>query len=101
MTDGTVMVIEFISGFELFNTRPYHNYETWGQGYRVSGLGIKIEREDLDDAIAAWSAAVIAKRKGEAVNSWELLKSNELGCKLLEDWITDPDQPSWKDGLSK
>jgi hypothetical protein len=58
MTEGTVVTVEFISGFELFNTRPYHNYETWSQGYRVKGLGVDVEREDLDDAIQAWAAQV-------------------------------------------
>lgn len=58
MTDGVVVRIELISGFELFNTRPYHNYETWGQGYRVTGCGQTAMREDLDDAIADWSAKV-------------------------------------------
>jgi hypothetical protein len=26
--DGTLLTIKFVSGFEKFNTRPYHNYET-------------------------------------------------------------------------
>jgi hypothetical protein len=56
--DGTLVKIAFISGFEKFNTRPYHNYETWGDGYRVEGRGVAVEREDLDEAIAAWSLAV-------------------------------------------
>lgn len=56
--DGTLVKINFISGFEKFNTRPYHNYETWGDGYRVEGRGISVEKEDLDEAIAAWSLAV-------------------------------------------
>jgi len=51
---GTLLTIELIHGFELFNTRPYHNYETWSKGYRVSGYGITIESEDLDDAIREW-----------------------------------------------
>ena len=58
MTDGVVVTIEFISGFELFNTRPYHNYETWSQGYRVTGKGVTVELEDLDDAIEAWACKV-------------------------------------------
>lgn len=48
------LTIEYISGFEIFNTRPYHNYEDWGQGYRVTGNGLVVEREDLDDAVRAW-----------------------------------------------
>lgn len=66
MTGGVVMTIEFISGFELFNTRPYHNYETWSQGYRVTGKGVTVEREDLDDAVVAWAAAVDDRHRAEA-----------------------------------
>jgi len=52
MRDETLVTIEFISGFELFNTRPYHNYETWSNGYRITDVnGIKIQAEDLDDAV--------------------------------------------------
>lgn len=63
MEDGVVMTIEFLSGFELFNTRPYHNYETWSQGYQVTGRGVKVRAEDLDDAINKWAAAVEAARE--------------------------------------
>ena len=49
--DGVHLTIEFFSGFEKFNTRPYHNYDTWSDGYRVSDGKIKVEAEDLDDAI--------------------------------------------------
>jgi hypothetical protein len=65
MEDGIVLTIEFLSGFELFNTRPYHNYETWGQGYRVTGRGVVVQREDLDDAITEWARLVEKKRAGE------------------------------------
>ena len=58
MSVGTILSIDFISGFELFNTRPYHNYETWSQGWRVTRHPrnegeptITVEREDLDDAL--------------------------------------------------
>lgn len=60
MDEGTLLTIEFVAGFEKFNTRPYHNYETWGQGYRISGKGITLEREDLDDALKDWAAKVEA-----------------------------------------
>lgn len=45
--------IELLNGFELFNTRPYHNYETWSDGYRATDKvsGMVFEAEDLDDAI--------------------------------------------------
>ena len=32
--------IEYFGGFEYFNTRPYHNYEGWGHGFRVTINGI-------------------------------------------------------------
>lgn len=54
MDDGTNLTIEYFSGFELFNTRAYHNYETWSAGYRVTGKDIIVESEDLDDAVAKW-----------------------------------------------
>ncbi len=53
-TKTVLATIEVIGGFELFNTRPYHNYETWGQGYRITAQGITVESEYLDDAIALW-----------------------------------------------
>lgn len=37
MYEGVQVRIEKIVGFELFNTRSYHNYETWSDGYRVVG----------------------------------------------------------------
>ena len=61
MEVGVIMTIEFISGFELFNTRPYHNYETWSQGYRVTGRGVVVQSEDLDDAVTAWAGKVRAQ----------------------------------------
>jgi len=52
-TPSVRVTIELLNGFELFNTRPYHNYETWSDGYRVTDKisGISCESEDLDDAI--------------------------------------------------
>ena len=60
MNDGVhaTITIELYSGFELFNDRPYHNYETWSDGYRVvyqdeDGRRLEIHEEDLDDALNA------------------------------------------------
>ena len=68
MTNGTEVnvVIKMQVGFELYNTRPYHNYETWSDGYVVEdGAGNYLaSREDLDDAIHAAIAAV-EKRRAE------------------------------------
>lgn len=47
----TQVTVEKICGFELFNTRPYHNYETWSDGWRVSKDDVVVEAEDLDDAV--------------------------------------------------
>lgn len=51
--EGKHCVIEMHSGFELFNNRPYHNYETWGTGYHISTPDgeVSVWKEDLDDAI--------------------------------------------------
>ena len=54
MFDGTLLTIRMIMGFELFNTRPYHNYENWSTGYVVEGQGIIAKAEDLDDAVRFW-----------------------------------------------
>ena len=55
--------IEVIGGFELFNTYAYHNYETWGQGYRISSQSITVESEYLDDAIELWNIKKSQKGK--------------------------------------
>lgn len=55
MDNGVHLTIEFFSGFEIFNSRPYHNYETWSDGYRLKDdQGYTAQGEDLDDAIAQW-----------------------------------------------
>jgi hypothetical protein len=68
MNDKTepVIKIELINGFELFNTRPYHNYETWSNGYRVTDIktGLMFEAEDLDDAIRGFIDK-IKKQRGK------------------------------------
>lgn len=71
MDDGTFLKIEYIYGFEKFNTRPYHNYETWAGGYRVTDdrFGFFIEREDLDDAIKTWAKRVEDIRNERAIQS--------------------------------
>lgn len=64
---GTRVIIELFSGFELFNTRPYHNYETFSSGYRVKlpDGTLTVEREDLDDAVREFCLK-IAERKEAA-----------------------------------
>lgn len=68
MDDGVHVTIEYFTRFELFNTRPYHNYETWSGGYRVKGLGFTAEAEDLDDAVKIW-ANKVKNGENDASNS--------------------------------
>ena len=50
------ITIQKRTGFEQFNTRPYHNYENWSDGYYIKYEDDKCEiharGEDFDDAIA-------------------------------------------------
>lgn len=52
MRSSVDVTITKITGFELFNTRPYHNYETWSDGYRATDGEVTVQAEDLDDCIA-------------------------------------------------
>ncbi|RMH11310.1 MAG: hypothetical protein D6698_16630 [Gammaproteobacteria bacterium] len=54
--------IEMLSGFELFNTRPYHNYDDYSDGWRIEGGGVVVQREDLDDAVREFSRRVKERR---------------------------------------
>ena len=57
MGSGPQIRITLHRGFELYNTRPYHNYENWSDGYRIESFGddgtviASVSREDLDDAL--------------------------------------------------
>jgi len=57
MGDGPQIRITLHRGFELYNTRPYHNYENWSDGYKVEAFDDNgevmawVSREDLDDAL--------------------------------------------------
>lgn len=91
MEDGVKQVILRICGFEMFNSRPYHNYETWSDGYRVIGrrdgaamtkeevtsilfdtiradnpVHFEVNAEDLDDACKAFAARIV---KAEAAKT--------------------------------
>ena len=56
---GTKVTIELVNGFELFNTRRYHNYETWSDGYYAyfdkGGVRYFVNAEDLDECVEAIS----------------------------------------------
>jgi hypothetical protein len=57
MGSGPQIQITLIRGFELFNTRPYHNYEDWSDGYEIKAFDdnknviVSVRREDLDEAL--------------------------------------------------
>ena len=65
----TYLQIEYLYGFELFNTRAYHNYETWAGGYRVTDKHnqIQVQSEDLDDALGQWASLVTKLKAGEDI----------------------------------
>lgn len=58
MDEGVKQIILRVSGFELFNTRPYHNYETWSDGYLVIGRadGTAMTKQQAGDIIARGDA---------------------------------------------
>lgn len=59
MTEGNSepqIRITLIRGFELFNTRPYHNYETFSDGYLAEAFKngeviASTTAEDLDEVL--------------------------------------------------
>lgn len=65
----TIITITMFGGFELFNTRRYHNYETFSSGYRITTGerygNITVEAEDLDDALKLMERKLIELREGK------------------------------------
>lgn len=52
MTDRIQIKLKRFTGFEIFNTRPYHNYETWSAGWNAEDAwGNSASAEDLDDCL--------------------------------------------------
>ena len=89
--EGTQLVIEKICGFEYFNTRAYHNYETWGDGYRISipsivlqygseerrfELPLSVEAEDLDDAVAKLEKAYSTWKEHPDWSGYDIMKGS-------------------------
>ena len=54
MEQGVKQIILRICGFEIFNTRPYHNYETWSDGYNIISRrdGKAMTREEAQAVLA-------------------------------------------------
>jgi hypothetical protein len=69
MTPGPQPVTQIeilkVCAFELFNDRPYHNHETWSDGYIINDHqhGVSVTAEDLDDAVARYSEAMKVAEK--------------------------------------
>lgn len=65
MDSGTFLKIEYVYGFEKFNNRPYHCYETWCGGWVVTDpnmpwpwnpkLPWTTKNENLESAIKEWA----------------------------------------------
>jgi hypothetical protein len=54
MRSATDLKLELRCGFELFNTRPYHNYETWSNGwYATASDKVVASGETLEDLCAS------------------------------------------------
>ena len=70
MFTGTVLTIRYISGFEIFNTRPYHNYENWATGYVIETYdGLTVSAEDLDHAIHRLGQKIKEKEDAQRTTS--------------------------------
>lgn len=70
MYSGDELECKFIIGFELFNTRPYHNYETWSQGWNVKGHGITVAHEYLLAAVKQWCKLFNIAKDGGELSAW-------------------------------
>jgi hypothetical protein len=101
MNNGVHLTIEFFSGFEIFNTRRYHNYETWSDGYRVKDdQGYEAQGEDLDQAIAAWVKQRHCEHDGKM---WTVPTTHRVCMKCLHRepvLVTDP-TPEIEDVLAE
>lgn len=74
--------IELLNGFEIFQTRPYHNLETWSDGYLLTDTetGVKYSSEDLDDAVDGFIKAVNTYREK---NGKRITKDRDI--RVIED----------------
>lgn len=74
MEDGVKQIVLRVCGFELFNTRSYHNYETWSDGYAV------VSRRD--GKAMAWEEAAVAVRSSERDETylWSRAEDMDEAC---------------------
>ena len=71
----TQVTINKICGFELFNDRPYHNYETWSDGYSAEDDQFIVRAEDLDDCVRLLCELRMGTREADI---HELKKRHEI-----------------------
>jgi len=71
MREGPDITIRKMTGFELHNTRPYHNYETWSTGYEVFDDQHRVEAEDLFSALFR---VLLLKRLPQDAQPWEMTR---------------------------
>ena len=74
MREATDLTITLKCGFELFNTRAYHNYETWSNGWYATCLGKPVAQgETLEELVAdleVWAAATPDSWRGKPLPGW-------------------------------
>lgn len=87
MMTGVQVVIRKIIGFELFNTKPYHNYETWSDGYEATDGTYRVQAEDLDECIRR--LAYLRDHKDEAKGVDLLLPNEREGWLPVGGWAFD------------
>lgn len=83
MRESLDITIEKRTGFELFNTRPYHNYETWSDGYWAYDEKFSIRKEDLDDCIRR----ICELRAGATPHVWELKNQDDRDAHVM--WVKE------------
>jgi hypothetical protein len=71
----TPITITKVAGFELFNTRPYHNHENFSDGYEATDGRVWATAEDLEDCIH--ELCKLAKIPSEDLQPWQLLHSHK------------------------
>jgi hypothetical protein len=88
-SDETRVQIEFFTGFENFNTRPYHNYETWSSGWRVRLMPDKFNPQIPE---------IVASGEEIDVAIYRFLNRYIEARKKLMDKVEFP--PSWLQGIT-
>ena len=73
--NGVRVSIRMFDGFELFNTRPYHNYETWSDGYEATDGEFYVRAEDLDDCIGQLCSL---RKSPESAKPWMKVRPEML-----------------------